>query len=340
MTPTNFSIRKASSQGSKNIPAILVDLIGVYVQRGGYRLFQLQFNANALNYEYGSTSLAELIPDIGKPGIVRIAVQRQPDTRIHCVRSDGTAAVLVFDSVENVTCWVNVETQGSIEDVAVLPSADGEQDDRVYYVVKRTINGSTVRYLEKWAQETECRGDQALCKLADSFIAYSGVAAKFIPVAHLEGKQVVVWADGADVGTDSSGNLIYTVSGGQIVLATAASNVVIGLPYEAPFKSAKVGMQNNGSTLLNRVKKINAIGFTLADAHTKGIAYGPDFDTLDDMPLIERGAAVGDAVVSDYEEKEIPFPGEYNVDTRICLLAKAPRPCTVLAVTIDYEAGQ
>jgi hypothetical protein len=33
-------------------------------------------------------------------------VQRQPDTRVHFVRSDGTVALLVFDKVEQVICWI------------------------------------------------------------------------------------------------------------------------------------------------------------------------------------------------------------------------------------------
>jgi hypothetical protein len=44
-----------------------------------------------------------------------------------------------------------------VEDVVVLPALDGQLDDQVYYVVRRTINGATVRYLEKWAQESSAR---------------------------------------------------------------------------------------------------------------------------------------------------------------------------------------
>jgi hypothetical protein len=78
-------------------PAI-VDDTGVYVQRGGQRVYQLGFDAN--KYDYASEHLSALVPEIGSPEIVRMAVQRQPDTRVHFVRSDGTAAVLLFDKAE------------------------------------------------------------------------------------------------------------------------------------------------------------------------------------------------------------------------------------------------
>jgi hypothetical protein len=343
LTVTNFNIRKCSTQGSSTVAALVIDLTGIFIQRGGSRVYLLEFNNNYLNYEYGATHLTELIPDIGSPGITRIAVQRQPDTRLHCVKSDGTVAVMVFDKTENVNCWVTVSTDGLIEDVVVMPSASGEQDDHVYYVVKRTINGSTVRYLEKWAQEKECRGDQQLCKLADSFVTYTGAATSTITgLSHLEGESVVVWADGADVGTDDSVNpwvQRYTVSSGQITLATAASNVVVGLPYNAQFKSSKLGEQVGGSSPLNQQKKINHIGLVLADAHTKGLKFGPDFDHLDDMPGVEAGTSVGESVSSSYDENLIEFPGVWDTDLRICLQAQAPRPCTVLSATIAIEAN-
>ena len=39
---------------------------------------------------WGLVTMPAIVPRIGYPGIVRAAVQRQPDTRIHFVRSDGT----------------------------------------------------------------------------------------------------------------------------------------------------------------------------------------------------------------------------------------------------------
>src|SRR3546814_7919587 len=88
------------------------------------------------------------------------------------MRVDGTVAVLIYQPAEEVKCWVEVETDGDVEDIVVLP---GTREDAVYYLVKRTIDGNTKRYLEKWAMESECQG-ASLNKQADSFLAYSGVA--------------------------------------------------------------------------------------------------------------------------------------------------------------------
>ena len=181
----------------------------------------------------------ELAPEIGLPGIVRIDVQRKPDTRVHCVRSDGTVIVCVMNEQEQVRAWVLVQTQGLIEDVVIQPAINGNLDDQVYYVVNRTINGQTVRYREKWAQEVNCRGDQQLCMLADSFVSHSGAATNQISAPHLIGQSVVVWADGVDIGTDDTTTTWaqrYTVDNtGTVTLPSAHSSIVVGLPYTAQF---------------------------------------------------------------------------------------------------------
>lgn len=338
LTPTNFNIKQISTQGSAPVAAVQVDTQGIFVQRGGARVFELTMENNGVNY--GSTQLSALVPEIGDPGIVKMAVQRQPDTRIHCVRSDGTVALLVFDKVESVICWVEIETPGGsgfIEDACVLPCDSGEQEDHVYYQVRRTIDGTTVRYFEKWATEAQCRSGNTV-RLADSYVVYSGVPTRVIPAAHLEGEQVVVWADGIAY-PPADTTLEYTVANGQITLDTAASNVVVGLYYKAQWQGGKmVTLQAPHGTPLTQDKRISAIGLILAWVHAKGLKFGPDFSNLDDMPGIEEGTTVGaNDIRTTYDHEPIVFPSTWDTDTRLCLEAAAPRPCTVLAAIADAE---
>lgn len=341
LTPTNFNIKAASTQGSGAVEAIQVDQSGYFVNRSGVRIYDLSLSTPS--FDYSSNDLTALVPDLGYPGIVRMDVQRQPDTRLHCVRSDGVVMVAVYSRTEDVLAWVTADTDGFVEDVVTLPALDGNEDDQVYYVVRRTINGATVRYLEKWAQERECWGDQALCMLGDSYITYSGIPTTTISAPHLALKEVVVWADGRDVGTDDSTEVWtqrYTAdAAGLVTLDTAASDIMVGLGYMSQFQSAKLGEVSKlyGSPL-NREKKVGRIGLIMADLHPKGIRFGPDFDNLDDMPEIEEGAPVGPGTILDYDKEMIEFPGQWTTNARICLQGQAPRPCTVLAVTPDMAS--
>jgi hypothetical protein len=345
LTPTNFNCKASSTQGSGNVDAIKIDQSGCFVDRSGTNVYDLAFDLG--NYDYQAKNLMELVPGLGAPGITRMDVQRKPDTRIHCIRSDGTAIVAVLNKAEDVLAWVPITTDGLIEDVVMLPAVSGDKDDQVYYVVKRTINGSTVRYLEKWAQEEDCLGDQQWCYLADAFVHYSGAATTTITgLSHLEGEEVVVWADGADVGTVDTARpwtQLYTVSGGQITLATAASEVVVGLGYTAQFKSAKLGLMLSNVSAIGRMKKIPKMGMLLADVHPKGLKFGPTLDDtgsmrMDDLPAVEAGRTIDqDTMRTDYDEDMVEFPSTWTTDTRVCLQAQAPRPVTVLAFSAEVE---
>ncbi len=340
LTPSNFNLKRASSQGSAAVQAVPVDSRGMYVQRGGTRVFELAFDSET--YDYSSSDLTAIIPEIGEPSIVRMAVQRQPDTRIHCVRSDGTAAVLVYDKVENVTCWLEITSEGAtglIEDVMVLPGNPGVNEDQVYYTVKRTIDGVVKRYRERWAMENECWGDEDLCKLADSFVVYQGAATNVITgLDHLEGEEVVVWADGADIGTDADGEQTYTVSGGSITLENGLTveNAVIGLYYRARFRSGKLVQAVNDMGIgLNQEKIIDSLGLIMANAHAQGIKYGQDFDHLSNMPGMENGTPVPEGTVwEDYDKEMFSLDGTWDTDARLCLEMAAPRPCTVMAAVM------
>ncbi|MBU1235098.1 MAG: hypothetical protein KKC77_19595, partial [Proteobacteria bacterium] len=316
LSPTAFVIKPASNQGCADVDAVKVDNRCIYVQRNGNKIYELSFDTRW--YDYSAKDLTAIIPEIGSPGIVRIAMQRQQDTRIHCVRSDGTVAINVQDRNEDMFAWCDVETDGIVEDAVVLPGVSGEQDDHVYYVVNRTINGSTVRYLEKWAQQDECEGG-TVNKQADAFIHVSQIASKTVNgLSHLEGEAVVVWADGADVGTETDYTQTYTVSGGSITLAAAAAEIIVGLPYTAPFQSMKLGSPtNNMPTVLTHHKNANHIGLVLADTHKKGLRFGPDFDNLDSMPDMELGKQTTTEVWVEYDEEMIEFPGTWNTDTRV-----------------------
>jgi hypothetical protein len=328
LTPTAFSLKIASTQGSSTVESERLDNVGIYVQRGGTRIMELAIDVR--DGEYGSNDLTLLNPEICQPYVTRISIQRQPDTRIHCVRSDGKVAILVYDSAENVKGWCLYETDGTVEDVVILPRAEGQSEDAVYYHVNRTINGSTKRYLEKWYLESQCEGS-TLSRNIDCAYEYSDVSATAISgLDHLEGETVVVWGNSKDLGS-------YTVSSGSITLSEAVTSAIIGLSYTGQWKSMKLSYTQNYTSLLQK-KKINHLGVMLRNTHYQGLEFGPDFTTMDNLPLVENGAATAsDTVHSTYDEDMFEFPGQWDTDARLCLRATAPKPCNILAAVVGIE---
>lgn len=341
LTATNCTVKDASTQGSARVAAVRVDNRGIFLQQSTFRVYEISYNGNGLftSFDYDAVDLTGYVPDIGRPGFIKIAIQRQPDTRLHCVRSDGTVAILINDPTENVLCWVEYETDGVVEDVLIMP---GTEESLVYYTVKRTINGSTVRYLEKWALESECEGG-TLNKQVDSGILYSGVSTATITgLSTLEGEQVVVWGNGVDLSPDVDGvQTTYTVTSGQISLPSQVTSAIIGLPYTAQFKSTKLAYAAQFGTALTQKKKVNYLGLNLYQTHYNGVKYGPDFDNLDSLPLYEDGTTVAaNYIWPTYDKAGFEFDGSYDVDSRLCLQAQAPRPCTVTGVVITMQTNE
>ncbi len=318
LTATNFNL-KPSAPGA------------VFVQRARNRLLAVEFDLNQNDYSESDLSIS--VPDLHEqiPGgldrrIKHTAIEYEPEKRIHCLREDGTATVCVFDRAENVVCWIEIETDAVIEDICVQP---GVERDRVYYSVNRGGN----RYLWKFALREECRGGQAN-KQADGFVHYSGVSTATITgLSHLNGEEVVAWGDGVDLGT-------YTVSSGQVTLSQACTVATVGLGYQARWKSSKNAFADAAGTALNQPKRIDGLAVILQNTHCRGLQYGPDFDTLDDLPLVEDYDELDhDTVHEFYDKDSFEFPGDWSTDSRLCLVANAPRPCTVLAATLTMQTN-
>jgi hypothetical protein len=343
LTPANCNLKRSSTQGSAAVQAVAVDSKGFFVQRGGTRVFDFGIDDEG---RFAASHISAIVPEIGQPSIVKMAVQRQPDTRIHCVRSDGTVALLIFDRVEQVTCWVEVETDGLVEDAVVLPGNAGSNEDEVYYAVNRTVNGLESRMLERWALESETRGGQ-FNKLADSFFVYTGTASVNLQdepmLTHLAGKFIVVWHDGVDESYDSQDQLIYQVQDDPPVISPDFpepwTNLVIGLKYTADWRSTKLTMlPTQAGTTLTLTKGIQALGLVLADVHAKGLSVGPDFTQMDKLPRTLEGERIGDDDISvDRDDELTGFPTKWGSDPRLCLRTLAPRPCTVMAVVMELQ---
>lgn len=330
LTPTNFNLKYASSRA-------------VYVSRGRNRLYEMAFAVDS--QAFASEDLNLFAPDLHESPIAGIAVQYQPDLRVHCWREDGTVGVLVFNRAENVVCWQELETEGEVEDVCVLPDA---VEDRVYYTVKRTVDEETVRYHERLALESECQGG-VLNKQADAFGVFeSGPLTSVITGAdHLAECEVVVWADGKDLGT-------FTVANDGTIDVSPATlrRAVYGLGYTARWRGTRNSIGDALNVPLNRPTRVVSLGLMVRNTHGQGLRYGQDFEHLSDLsqddlpqdPTVaydpdDQSTAQPDLdhVYAFEELEELPVDGAWRTDTYLCLEAAAPRPCTVLAAVVGIE---
>lgn len=347
LTPTDFNLVTTSTMTSAAVDAEKVDTNIFFVQGARQHIIKMLYQPSYFGLDYSSVRQTEIDPDLGLTGggFNLLAVQRKPDTRLHGLLNDGTVAILSYDEAEQVECWqlFSFANGYSVADIFVLPGGDGDIEDKVYYLIKIVpATGSAIWWLVRWARQDQCVGGTQNLQL-DAYVVYNGAPATVITgLTHLNGLVVNVWADGnAIFNSDGTTLTPFTVASGQITLTTAASQVVVGLPYTAQWQSTKLAYAAQQGTALMQPKRITNVGIIGADIHPLGLQYGRDFSHLNNMPQVYKGAALTMTTTQvARDDIAVSFPGIWDTDSRLCLEAQAPLPCTLLAAVIGVDLGE
>jgi len=324
LTITKYTVRQPSRRGCADIEPAGHDDGLFFVQRSGRKLYQIGIPEGSSRFR--SDDVSRLAPAAYRPGIVRIVVQQQPDTRGYAVLADGTLAILTFERDDKVVAVTTMVVEGArIEDVATL-SAD-DQDD-VYLIVDRAGQ----RSWERIAKEADQRS-VSTCALLDGHKVLTGSVSSITGAAHLAGQTVQVWADGRrrpDVTLDGSG----TAS-----LGATYARVVYGKRYTGVFKSVKLAYAAGLGTAIGQTKIVHGAGVILQQSCLDGIRIGRDAANTDPMPAIIDGAERSTNQLFPHHDGDIfPINSTWDSDARVYVeIDSAEGPCTVQALVLDVE---
>ena len=151
-TPTFQNVGIHATHGSKRLQGILTAGSVLFVSRNGKKLRELVFSNEKRRFDATDlTLLADQIADV-TGGITNIDWQTDPHPVAWCVRTDGQLLALSYDPTNSLFGWsrvvIGATSTGSdvIESVAVLATT---LEDEVWISVKRTIDGTTQRYIER-----------------------------------------------------------------------------------------------------------------------------------------------------------------------------------------------
>lgn len=137
-----------SDYGSSHLPPVSVGSTALFIpdNRGSIRSFGYSLQID----KYTGADMSLLADHIFETETIKgWAYARSPDPVIHVVRSDGFALALTYDKDQEVIAWARWKTRGKFERVCTLRSSPAERDEAAYFVVKRTVMGRTVRYIER-----------------------------------------------------------------------------------------------------------------------------------------------------------------------------------------------
>lgn len=328
VTPTEFTARSVSQQGSSDtISPVRVDGSVIYVQRNGKRVYELRYLVEA--QDYASKDLTRLVPEMCEAGVVAMAVQRQPDTRVWFILDDGTAACLLYEPAEDAIAWTDVTLgSGTFESVCVLP---GEDEDEVYFTIRR----GSVRTVERMAKLTEVVGGDLNLNMDGHVIASS--VSTVTGLDHLDGIDVVAWGDGEVIFDQDNPQ---TVASGSLALGATYDDVVVGVPYDGRFKSVNLNYGAQLGVALGKPQKIAVCRILAKDIVWNGTRVGSSFTNLRTLNARYDGRVLTAGEVIDDYTQDVGIDSSFSRAARICLETKSPYPATFLGLAFDVETGE
>lgn len=264
LTPSTINVKRQGGNGCSHVPPIIVNNTCLYIQDRGNQIRSLGYNFANDAYVGGDLTVMSNHLFTGHT-IVDWAYQQFPFTCIWMVRDDGKLLGLTYLQEQEVAAWHWHDTDGYFESVSCIPGTD---EDEVYFVVRRTINGSSMRYIEKLAPRNFSSLEDAF--FVDCGLTYDGSPADVISgLNHLEGKTVSILADG-------NVHPQRTVVGGSVTLDYDASKVHIGLPITADLEPLSLTI--SGANILDKCKLISKVSMMVESS--RGIYIGPDTSHL------------------------------------------------------------
>jgi hypothetical protein len=278
ITPSNIKATEYTGHGALGtaIPArvgssiLFVDRSGEKVQESFY-----SYEKDAVDSDDLTVISEHILRTHG--GAVASAFQEKPHSILWVACADGTLSGMTFNKKQEVVGWHHHTIQGgAVEDISVIPSADASEDE-LWMVVRRTINGVTVRYIE--VLEADFYPTSASSRLGMKFLDahryISGFTGDTITgLNYLEGQSVVVVKDGTRVaGT-------FTISGGSTgdIGTGATSELLIGLLGNADMQSLPPEGGSQFGTAQGQTKRVVYLDGRFYN--TDSVSHGPSASSL------------------------------------------------------------
>lgn len=317
LAPTNPQIKPRTNYGCAVVRPVRIRDAELFVQRAGRKV--RSFGYQLANDDWSGPDVSVLAEHLTEGGIAGLAWQQEPDSIVWGYRGDGGLVSVSLDKDQDVTAWEYHEGFGRdgtvfVESITSIPVADG---DEVWLVARRTVDGATVRYIERLSEESAL--DCAIVATGASSATWSGLD-------HLEGETVRAVGDDRYLGE-------YTVSGGAVTLSRACTTVNIGLGYTCRMKllppEIQTGMGSASGSAM-RTSEITLRVFETTGCNVNGKA----------LTFLQAGSGVLDAAPVRFTGlKRIENLGFDRGASDLEITQEEPMPFHVLSVTRKFTSN-
>lgn len=329
LTPSTITQRSETYQGAKAVDPAVVGTRLIYVQETGGVIHDLAYDYMSDSYQGNEVSIyaSHLISD-GE--VVEMAYQQEPDSTVFMVRDDGVALAMMYQIDQKMCAWTHLVTDGAIESLCVVPY---DNRTRLWAVVKRTVNGSTVRFIERLSKRLPTT-DPADQLYLDAAYTYSSASAQIssISIPWLAGRTVKVVLDGStcpDQVVDSDGAL---------TLPKAAYKVAVGLGYTATLQTLNLEVQGVvKGTMQGRLVRIGKV--IVRFLYSRGGKIGQSLDYLEEWQRRNATDYLGKSMALYTGDAEFSAGFEPEEGGRIFIVQDEPMPMTILGIITSMEVS-
>ncbi len=327
VTPTNITPRTQQNYGTSEVTPIRVGSRLVYVQLRGSVVRDMGYSYETDSY--GGSDLTLLAKHLSEGHTIADSAYAQvPDSILYFVRDDGVLLALTYIPEQKVYGWSRIVTDGAVEGVET--AAEGN-NDAVYLLIRREINGKTVRYVERFAKEQTSfsQQDHVMLDSAQLF-SFPEARREVTGLEHLEGKQAALLADGYYFPP-------VTVTGGRIALESPAKKITVGLLYTEKLLTPNVEIQAQDGTIQGRYKKVT--NCTLRLSRSYGGAIGASDRETNDIRYDPDRLETGEDVLFSGDIKATLAIGGFDTGGRVYIEHSQPYPFTLSAIIRSVTMG-
>ena len=330
-TPDNAVVNRISSRTMHGRARVVIeDLPILYVENGGRFVQALAFNVDADGLS--SSPVSTLVDHLMEEEIVDLVSQSRPNRIVWALTATGRLYSLTFEPQDNIAAWMTHRLGGNfaggppiIESIATLFNGI---NDELWLLVKRTVNGTTVRHVELLAKvfDTLDNKDDAYYLDDGLTLTNSPATTAWSGVAHLEGETASVVADGA-VDAD------VTIVGSAFTTTLATSTVHVGYHHASEITPVPLEVPIDAGVSIGKVKNVHKVHIYVHRSGTFRI--GQKGATLDRVFLHDGGANLGESVplVTDLLSRTIDFNGA--VIAQLTIRQDLPLPLDILSLAVD-----
>lgn len=344
--PDNFRVVPQTSSGSPNNKVVQVGPSLVFVDRSEEKLVQLLFDVSSNSL--GDTDLTVMAEHILKEGggTGAISYQGSPRSQVHVLRDDGTLVLVTYNPRQEVIAFSTATLGGGaeIESVSVAP---GVKKDLVYLSVKRTINGSVVRWIEVIDNEFDPSSstDFSTNYWVDGYTVFEDTYTNHVNnnlgATDYPSTEVAIVVDGVFKSTttlNASGDVADMTDFIEDPGDSTPIEIVVGFPYDSTAEILPPSIQHPKGSQRGRLMRIIRGFVTVRNA--QGFKYGVSSSDLRAASnrTTDESMGAGTPFVSDTVVLE-GFSDNHRFNPTFFIVQDEPGPLTVLDLDLGVETS-